>query len=287
MQNRLFRKEALDRLLSPEELDQLMKVTTPRSWLALLGLLAILAAVTVWGFLGSIPITVDGQGILIRGGGINSIASPVEGQITDIYVDVGETIEEGEVVARVLNPQTSENTPVISSFNGRVLEIRFSAGSPVEIGTPLISVEPRGRQIKDLEAIVYVSPTDGKRIRPGMEVQIAPRTVRPEEVGYMLGRVISVGQFPESEQSMLRVLSNPDLVREFLTDSAPIQVRVDLIPSSDTLSGYRWSTPQGPDSEIQSGTLASAIIQLEQQRPIELIFPRLFGVILAPTSANR
>lgn len=282
MQNRLFRKEALDRLMSPEALDQLMKVTSPRSWVALLGLMVLLAAVVLWGVFGEVPITVEGEGILIRGGGINSIASPVAGQISDMYIEVGDSINEGDVIARILDPSSGENVRVISTFTGRVLEIRFAAGNPVEIGTPLISIEPRGRQIKDLEAVLYLSPTDGKRIRPGMEVQLAPRTVRAEEVGYMLGRVISVGEFPESEQSMLRVLSSPDLVRQFLGEVAPVEVRVDLIPSADTISGYRWSTPQGPDSQIQSGTLASAIIQIDQQRPVELVFPRLFSVISSP-----
>ena len=39
----MFRKVALDRLSSPEELDQLLRVTTSRSWLALLGLGGLLA----------------------------------------------------------------------------------------------------------------------------------------------------------------------------------------------------------------------------------------------------
>ena len=36
--NSIFRKEALERLSSPEQLDQLMKIVTPRSLLPLLAL---------------------------------------------------------------------------------------------------------------------------------------------------------------------------------------------------------------------------------------------------------
>ena len=60
----MFRKEALDRLSTTEELDELMHVTTPRSWLALLALGSLLVVALVWGLFTTIPITVTGRGAL-------------------------------------------------------------------------------------------------------------------------------------------------------------------------------------------------------------------------------
>ena len=60
----MFRKEALDRLSSAEELDELMHVTSPRSWLALLGLSSLLAVVILWSLFATIPTTVSGRGAL-------------------------------------------------------------------------------------------------------------------------------------------------------------------------------------------------------------------------------
>jgi hypothetical protein len=40
MQKSLFREEAMDKVLSPDELDRLMRVTDPKGWLALIALLA-------------------------------------------------------------------------------------------------------------------------------------------------------------------------------------------------------------------------------------------------------
>ncbi len=60
----MFRKEALDRLSSLEELDELMRVTTPRSWLALLGLGSLLVVALAWGLFTSIPTTIAGRGTL-------------------------------------------------------------------------------------------------------------------------------------------------------------------------------------------------------------------------------
>lgn len=62
MQERLFRKTALNRLASPDQLDRLMQITDLQGWLALfgLGILALLAV--IWGVFGTIPITAQGEG---------------------------------------------------------------------------------------------------------------------------------------------------------------------------------------------------------------------------------
>jgi hypothetical protein len=41
MQKSLFRQEAMDKTLSPDELDRLMRVTGPNGWLALIALLGL------------------------------------------------------------------------------------------------------------------------------------------------------------------------------------------------------------------------------------------------------
>lgn len=52
----IFREAALEKLSSPEELDQLLQVTTPKSWFALLALLSLLALAAVVAFFGEIPV---------------------------------------------------------------------------------------------------------------------------------------------------------------------------------------------------------------------------------------
>jgi hypothetical protein len=58
----IFRKESLERLSSPERLDQLMQVVSPRSWLPLVALGSIVGVAVIWSIYGRIPITVEGQG---------------------------------------------------------------------------------------------------------------------------------------------------------------------------------------------------------------------------------
>lgn len=97
----IFRKVALERLSSPEQLDQLMQVTTPKGWLALAAVGVLLAAAGVWGFVGSIPTEAAGAGILLRRGGVTDLVTPGQGQIEEVRVTVGDVLERGQVVAVV------------------------------------------------------------------------------------------------------------------------------------------------------------------------------------------
>ncbi len=97
----IFRKVALERLSSPEQLDQLLQVTDARGWLALAALAALLATALGWGIWGSVPTEAAGAGILIRRGGVSDIVSAGSGQIDEMRVRVGDAIDKGQVVARV------------------------------------------------------------------------------------------------------------------------------------------------------------------------------------------
>ncbi len=202
MQKPIFRKAALERLSSPEQLDQLMQVTTPKGWLALIALAGLLVMVVVFSFVARIPITVAGQCILLDGGANNS----------------------------------STNS---------------------------------------LQAIIYVSSMDGRDIRPGMDVQILPATVKKEEAGYMLGVVASVDEHLSTAQDMLRTLGSEELVQVLAAGKImPIAVHADLVESGAG-GGYKWTLPGSAAryGNIQSGTLCSADIVTARKRPIDLVLP--------------
>ena len=100
----VFRKASLDRLASPEQLDKLLQVTRPRGWIALVALGFLVGSAVLWGFEGSIPSRVAGQGILLKSGGVLEIAAGAAGRITDVAVNVGDVVREGQVVARIAQP---------------------------------------------------------------------------------------------------------------------------------------------------------------------------------------
>lgn len=108
MDNRIFRKVALDRLASPEQLDQTLRVTDARGWIALSAVGLLLAAALVWSVTGTLPHKVAGAGMLVKSGGVLEVVAPAEGRVSDVAVEVGESVTEGQVVARVAQPALFE-----------------------------------------------------------------------------------------------------------------------------------------------------------------------------------
>ncbi len=410
---RIFRKESLDRVSSPEQLDSLMQVTSLKGWATLLVLCGIVAVAVIWGIFGNIPTHVAGTCILIRPSGVSEVVAPGAGRVADIAVDAGDIVREGQMIARIENhealnqirntetklqalqaqeeklkninllsenhqnayllasektlndrirtgeerlgmleariqsqaklleqglmtqqtwldtkldhahlkqeinnnrneilkkglsridvrkqnqnelaaidiqiSETSRNlasqirnaresSQVFSPYSGRILEIRLSENVLVSVGTPIFSIEQIGKSVNDLEAHIYVAPLDGKKVKTNMDVRISPSTARLEEFGVMLGKVRTVADFPSSSQGMMRILKNEQLVQHLTAGSAPISVQADLIPSSSTVSGYKWSSSKGLESRIESGTLCAATITVRKQHPISLVIPIL------------
>ena len=57
MEEGLFREKSLERISSPEQLDDRISVTTIPVWLVLLATIVILAGMLVWGLFGTVDVT--------------------------------------------------------------------------------------------------------------------------------------------------------------------------------------------------------------------------------------
>jgi len=112
---KVFRKVALERMSSPEQLDQLLRVTTPKTWLALLALIAFLGAAVAWGYFGELTTRVSGQGVLIRSGGVRNVVPLGAGQVLDITVNVGDLVKVGQIVGTVAQPALVEQIRIARS----------------------------------------------------------------------------------------------------------------------------------------------------------------------------
>lgn len=64
--NNLFRQESLERLSSPEQLDQLMQIVNSKSWIPLASMGILMGLGFLWSIFGSISVTVSGKGLLVN-----------------------------------------------------------------------------------------------------------------------------------------------------------------------------------------------------------------------------
>lgn len=58
MNEQLFRKKSLDKIKSPENLDDYIRVSNPAVWLLLISVIVLLAGACVWGVFGQIDSTI-------------------------------------------------------------------------------------------------------------------------------------------------------------------------------------------------------------------------------------
>lgn len=268
--HRLFRKEALARLSSPERLDQLMPVVGPKDWLALLSLALVVAAGLTWSVFGRLPTRVMGRGVLIRTGGIVDLQSPALGRLITINVQAGDLVKKGDVIGVVAWSDKSDQ--VICERPGRIIEITTKVGQMVERGDRLGSIETEDQPIR-LAGLVYFPVTDGGKIKPKMEIQLAPDTVKREQYGGILGTVSSVSTLPATKERAAALIGNAEDVERLLGEGPKLEVVAELKPDSSTSSGYQWSSSTGPQFKITPGTPITAGVTVDKRAPITYIFP--------------
>jgi HlyD family secretion protein len=184
-------------------------------------------------------------------------------------------IEAQERTVAGLEREAKRSSEIVSQHTGRILEIVAEQGAVVAKGDTILTLDPTGRTVKDLEAVLYVPSVFGKQITVGMPVYIAPATVKQEEYGLMIGRVTYVSDYPATSRGILRVLKNDKLLETLVGGDARYEVHADLAIDEHTVSRYKWSSSEGPPLRIQSGTRAAAYITVATRRPIEMVVPLL------------
>ncbi len=177
---------------------------------------------------------------------------------------------------------------VKSAFSGTVVEIKVNEGEIVERGAPLIilipeSVEkpgaPRSRGFIPLVATLYVAGVDGKRVQPGMAVQLQPENIKREEDGYVLAKVASVAQIAATQEGMTRALKNVKTAQSLSAAGAPFEIKAELELDPTTVSGFKWSTSRGPDSVLTTGTPCKAKIVVRSDLALVMLMPPLRQVM--------
>jgi len=168
----------------------------------------------------------------------------------------------------------AEVTRINATVEGRVVEVKKNVGDRVRNGEVMAIVEPPS---STLEPIVFVSSSSGKRIKPGMEAQISPSTVKREEYGFMKGTVRSVSEYPVTADAAMSYISNASLVQELLGSSSKLEMRAALIPDQKAPSGFQWSSSSGPPFKVDTGTRVTVSVVVDRKRPISYVLPILKG----------
>ncbi len=167
-------------------------------------------------------------------------------------------------------------TRLKSTVAGRVVELKKRTGDRVTEGEAVAVIEPPSAM---LEPLVYVNAALGKRIKPGMEAQISPSTVKKEEFGFLRGSIRTVGDYPVTPQAVRSSVANEALAQQLLGESSKIEIWAQLVGDDHTPSGYAWSSSVGPPFKIDSGTQITVSVVVDRRAPISYIIPMLKGAV--------
>lgn len=106
----LVREEALEDFSSSELLDQLMVVIRGKGWILIAILAVAIAAALVWGFLGEVPITVQGKGIIVEKNAPLVIQNPTaSGSVVEILMQRGDIVGAGQPLLKIGDSEAETN----------------------------------------------------------------------------------------------------------------------------------------------------------------------------------
>lgn len=133
----LYRGAALERLRSPEQLDQRARLIPPAMRLMSLSAAVILAAVLAWAVFGTVPTRVTGHGILVDDGhGAYAVQPVTSGPILEILVRRGDQVAAGTVIARVeqasLEAQLSGVTARVAILQDHLARLKAAHAADIE-----------------------------------------------------------------------------------------------------------------------------------------------------------
>ncbi len=161
-----------------------------------------------------------------------------------------------------------------SQYSGRVAEVMAAPGQVMPAGGKLLTLEADDAAA-GLVSISYYPVKDGKKIQPGMRIQVTPDTVERERFGGIAGTVTSVSPIPVTREGAMGTVGNAELVQSLMPDGAYIEVRARLERDASTPSGYRWSSSRGPNIAITSGLTHSTRVTVEGRAPATYLLPVL------------
>ncbi len=158
-----------------------------------------------------------------------------------------------------------------SNFEGTVREVFKEDGAYVQRGEKiaLIDSDPN----LGIFLLAFVPAEEGKKIRNGMSAFFSPAAIPANDFGYLRCVVREVSQQPNTAESIQAELMNTSLTQMIAGKTVMIRVVLELIPDSDQISKYSWTSRQGAPTDITSGMLGQLTINTNYKAPASYIIP--------------
>lgn len=109
MSNNLFRQKSLDRISSPEQLNDYIRVSTPSVWMLLIAIVILLAGVCVWGVFGHMDTTLPVVAVA-ENGAVTAYVREVDAAKVTAEAVVSVDSVQGKVLAIAAQPVSVDDS---------------------------------------------------------------------------------------------------------------------------------------------------------------------------------
>ena len=310
----LFRKNALDALSSPEQLDQPLRLLRPGQWLLLLSVGSFCVTIAIWSVFGRLPVRISGKGVLIGTNSLTVVQSAAAGRLLELNNQIGDCVKRGQVMARIdlvsqevakkeaqlqlqqlilqdqhedqldairIRRQKADIARIRSLMNSGAISLDQLSQREKELSSLMDSVEARNgqreQQIQQQQARINASEEEIERtaqIRAPIDGCVIDRNLHRGEV---LQAGSPVFTLDAQDTALIKRLGLESLMDAVRTEpKGPlIEVKTSLQKDTRTISGYDWGGGPGPALKLTTGTPTNVRVLVEKRRPISYVIPIL------------
>lgn len=274
----LYRKASLERMSNPEQLDKMVKISSPLSWLALLAVVALITVTVVWSIIGKLPTTMQANGVIVGHENACALYSDSQGVVTKIYVKNGAAVEIGDKIVEIALADGSKKSLLADRAGVINLEVtdyepETGMGSRVIPGTEIARVTPADTD--DSLLVCYVPILSAASVKPGMKLTVTPAIADAQKYGHMEAEVLFVDTYAANYNGMISTLGE-SITTIFTSGGSPVvAVTCKIATDENTKSGYKWSGKKGKNAVVENGVIATVEIITEENAPITKLFSGL------------
>ena len=263
----LYRKSSLEKLSDPEQLDKAVVISSPMSWLALIGVLIIIIAVLVWSVLGTLPTTVTVRGIVSASENAGAYYSDYSGIVTDVSVKEGDKVSEGQTLLTVKGSDGKEHD-IKADCAGTVSRITAGSGQMLTVGTEAVRYAPES---ENEQVIVCYAPAEqAQKLNKGMKVLVFPSSADTDKYGHFEAQIVSVGKYTANTENMAFVTGRNNMLADSFLQNGPVYAVICRIVSEN--GDPKWSGKKDGAPRLSNGSLVSAKIVTAESSPISKLF---------------
>ena len=269
------------------------RVAPPVTWLAGAVLLVAVLGTVIWCAAGTMIQSVTMTGIVFPQYGIEQITSQVDGVVSYVQVEVGDSVEAGDLIAivpqedlfqQIQEARAAQAAPeeleqlygayqaasmIYTPVSGRVVDL-VETGSAIQTGDLVVGITNADSTTNEAEIRAYVPSTVAQSIKKGMEVRVYPSASGADSYGYVQGLVSGISSYPITETDISETLGRFYTSQIVPQNENIVEIRVTLLGGTDGATGA-WSRAEGGSLSIDTGTLCEMEVIVDEMTPWEYL----------------